>query len=238
VANLTDLPTRIIEHNPYCALDIDAPHQLPSPDELARRMSTAHYLGRPLHLPTEVTLVGSNSSIANANGADIDSRLTIRVNHIAIDPPHTGTRCDYHLTKYPHTILEDEANARYYDAPKLIAGRWVNYISLASYWEHFDHTTDPSVEQITHAALAATSGNPAMTDPNAFVSTGMYAIYYALTHGARRLYLAGYGGHQSDHTKTAAKDHQEDVFAQQTWLAREDAHLRHLEEQGIVHHLD
>jgi hypothetical protein len=228
-----------VEQNSYCFLDIDAPWQLPGRVELLQKVSTAVHLGRPCHLPADgVVLVGSNASLKQCDGARIDSaEKVVRINHVPIDPAHTGTRCDYHLTKYPHCILQDETNEKFYSAPKLISGRWKNAMAFPEYWPQFDHTTEPWVEEIAHQTLATAEKNDLLNDPNAFISTGLMAIFYCLTHGARKISLAGYGG-GSGGEKVCFATGQTDQFAEKEWLKRENRMLEKLGKEGYVSHLE
>jgi hypothetical protein len=238
---LEGLPVWLIEHNPQTYLDIDYSHQLPPEvDMLKAMMERVHYMRYPLHLPKEITIVGSNASIRTVKaGAEIDKRPVIRVNWVTIDPEYTGTRCDYHLTKYPHTLLDDEHAP--YPAPTLIAGRSIAYEHTPEAWPIFRHAVTPQAEALTLAALSEANGE--IYPHDTFISTGLYAIIYALICGAEHIYLAGYGGdktgyHARHDYKVDVRNNLQDKWAQDMWLAREDKVLEMLQRYGRITMLD
>ncbi len=193
---------------------------------LVKNVERASFLP-PAQLPEQVVIVGSSNSIIGSRAGRVIDALeaVIRVNWVKIKgfEEDVGSRMDYHATKYFQTLKE--AQPIFPDA-KSVAMRWFQSKDR-KHWDRFDYGITPAIEKRAEE----------LTGNMVFISTGLFAIVWALDRGARRIMLAGYGGREHS-AKISYYSNQTDRFALSGWKSREDKVLDQLVSDGVLEYLD
>lgn len=209
--DINQYPSVFVEQNQDNALDIDYPHELVDIRRHAWKVEQADKMHRPVKLPEEVVIIGSNASLKDkALGNEIDShQCVIRVNHLHAELTHdVGTKTNYHFSKYPHLLEKSPAKIR--------VSADANFNTLA--YRIAAHAVTPSIQTL----FAAINDR--------FISTGLKALIWALHNGANTCHLYGFGnGGEPDKI-----DIETGLADSSPWVESENAILSKLQTEGLV----